>query len=465
MIFSNTDMNNGFYDVEVLEGTVVRKNMPRRKDVSMCKNPVEGKWENGFGSFETAIDFNDNILSKGLLFLGAAGQGKTNVMIKLSDCILMNLKPQDVVIFLDVKGDYYRTFYQKGDLVFSPTGGNCFLNLFEDIKNLPYGKELEHRVNEIVEYLYAGQSGVKEPFWTNAAQIVTKCFILYLLYQAAINDDDKDLNHAGLCKIIDGACGNIDDLTGCYEDYRNILNSNQQFRTAGMFLPPADGGMAMGFGVITEIIVMRNRMFTGSFGGKVSKQDEYYISPFMFSEKHSSSVVFMEYSPQYQQSSSYVFRYFIDMFITARMGSGYNGHGKTYLILDELALLPNLKRLDQAINLGRSLGICVIAGLQEMAQLKNNYYERPHQADVILNAFQSIVSFNCDDNSIEFVQKRLGNAKVQKRYQRAGGGIALGEPENIKAAEIYEFKSLKTGESIILLESEKPFRFQFVQYE
>jgi len=454
--------DQNFYDLHVLQGSVVCKNSPPKLRMNP-ENPIGGLCETDWQKIHTAVDFSDQILEKGLLFLGAAGQGKTNVMRKLADCILTKLSPQDVVVFFDVKGDYLKTFYQQGDRVLSPEKTNDIWNLFEDLQGV-YGIELNNRVNEIVEYLYAGQIS-KEPFWTNAAKIITKCFILYLLYQALIQQDNSMLNHAALCELINGNCHNDNELENGYETYRKILNSNENFKYAGMFLPPAENGIAMGFGVITEILVMKARMFSGLFGSKVTSPQQRYLSPFSFAQNTAGNVLFLEYPPQYQEASSYVFRYFIDMLIMYRMEYGPKNNGKTYFFLDEIALLPNLKRLDQATALGRGLGIRVIAGLQEMEQLRKNYNENPHLADVVLNSFQNIVTFKCDHDSIQFVQKQMGTAVVQKKYLRAGGGVALGNPESVPAAEAYEFQSLSRGESIIVLDGENPFRFRFDRYD
>lgn len=59
----------------------------------------------------------DKLLTMGLLFLGDAGQGKTNTMLSLTGQILENLEENDLAVIFDLKGDYQEAFYEDGDLI------------------------------------------------------------------------------------------------------------------------------------------------------------------------------------------------------------------------------------------------------------------------------------------------------------------------------------------------------------
>lgn len=427
-------------NIKVISGSIVSQNTP------LPINILESFMQ------------SDGILQKGLLFVGGAGQGKTNVMAKVAADILQNADSEDVVVFFDVKGDYQEKFYQQGDFLLSPTNDQFLWNLFEDLKILPFGAELENRVFETVNYLFAGQQSAKDPFWVNAAKQITYCLILHMLFEADENDNDSKLNHREFCRLIDQD----------YKSYREILMSNEKFRSAADFLPSADSGSNMGFSIITEILVMKQRMFLGAFGKKRVRSSQYYISPVAFplySNAGNSKVLFLAFNPQYKESCAPVFRYFLDMMLAAYSNPNRTFHGRLYLILDELALLPELNRLDQALTFERQCGVRVMAGLQDIEQIRHNYQENPHRANVILGAFQSIVAFKGNNESIEFVQKTLGNAEIQKRYIRAGGGIGWMEPKKVETVERYEFNNLERGEAIVHLADVNPFKIHFPLYE
>lgn len=139
--------------------------------------------------------------------------------------------------------------------------------------------------------------------------------------------------------------------------------------------------------------------------------------------------------------------------------------GRLYLILDELAALPTLRRLDQALEFGRGFQVRVVAGLQNVDQLRENYRENPHLANVILGSFQSIVAFHSDSNTAQFVKEKLGNARVSPVYTVLGGGVAYGPPETVPVLEPRLLLRLGMGDAVVALWGNEPFKFHFPLYE
>lgn len=431
-------------DVKVCEGSLVRMNPPL--DIHEIEYLMK----------------SDDVLKKGLLFIGGARQGKTNVMMKLAGDIFRMRNPDDLMVFLDVKGDYRETFYCDGDAVLSPTEDGCLWNFFDELKGIPFGGVLEARVLEIVEYLYYGQESPNMPFWNNAAKYITYCLILYLLLEADASGDDGILNHGELCRLIDSEIEGA-DFGSVYESYRELLQSYDRFRTAGMFLPPPESGAQMGVSVITEVVVMRRKLLWGNFGKQKTRNGQQYLSPGTLPFMHGEHVLFLEYNPRYQQSCESAFRAFTDMLIAAFLETGKTT-GRLYLFLDELALLPELNRLDQALNLGAEHGIRVVAGLQEIEQLRHCYQSHPHRANVILDAFQSQIVFNSDIETSGYISKKLGNALVQRRHTRAGGGVGYSEPVMVPSVEQYEFDEFIPGDAIVHFSGRKAFKTHFPLY-
>ncbi|MBR4026475.1 MAG: type IV secretion system DNA-binding domain-containing protein [Lachnospiraceae bacterium] len=434
--------------IEVIDGYLVRNTSP------LSIRQIERQMQ------------SDAILKKGLLFVGGARQGKTNVMRKVVSDIFDNKEDEDAVVFLDVKGDYYSTFFQEGDMVLDLLDDSCIWNVFEELKMLPFGYELDAKVREIIEYLFYGQQSEKEPFWTNAAKLITYCFMMYLLMEAEENNDDSNLNHEALCRMIDGELGYINEdseLEDIYNTYRRILNTYEKFQAIQVFLPPLETGSNMGGSIITEIIVMRQKLFLGTFGTRKTRANQQYISSGTLPMLSNSKVLFLEYNPTYQMSCACVFRCFIDMLIATYLDAR-TYKGKLYLVLDEIALLPELNRLAQALALGAQAGIRVIAGLQEIEQIKQNYRSNPHQANVIIGAFQSVIMFHSDTETVSYMQKRFGEALVSRKFIRAGGGVGFTEPVKVQTIESYEFAELTTGDAIVSFEGSRAFKIHFPRY-
>ena len=414
---------------------------------------------------------SDYVTQRGLIFIGGARQGKTNVILKVCSDIFNQAKKGDLIVFFDVKGDYSRIFYEDGDLYLSPLENKYLWNIFEDFKGLPPGNLLEYRVKETIEYLFVGMESEREPFWTNSAKLILYCFIMYMLMDADIKGDTSTLNHYNLSLLIDGEMEkcrkrNDKDAKDCYDSYREILQSNINFRSVAAMLPKKEINAAMGYSIITEILAMRDKIFVGSFRGKKHMNDQVYISPcYLPSNKKGPAVLFLKYNERYHDVCAPIFRCFVDMLIASYLeGVGCRG-GKLYLVLDELASLPELRRLGQALELGPQYGIRVIAGLQTVEQMRLNYSRTPNAANVILGGFQNTVAFKSDAETVNFLCERFGTALVQRVYTRAGGGIGYTEPSVVHSVEAYDLLTLSQGQAVVALEGEKPFILQFPLYK
>ena len=66
-----------------------------------------------------AIPIGESILSRHMLFLGGIGTGKTNAMNLFIRNTRRVMTDRDVMVIFDTKGDYYREFYEPGDIVIS----------------------------------------------------------------------------------------------------------------------------------------------------------------------------------------------------------------------------------------------------------------------------------------------------------------------------------------------------------
>ena len=84
-----------------------------------------------------AVRYDDEYLSRHLLFLGGIGTGKTNAMMQLVLALRERADPDDVFVVFDTKGDFLRESYRPGDAVISsdPEGvpGGVVWNLFREM--------------------------------------------------------------------------------------------------------------------------------------------------------------------------------------------------------------------------------------------------------------------------------------------------------------------------------------------
>ena len=132
-----------------------------------------------------------------------------------------------------------------------------------------------------------------------------------------------------------------------------------------------------------------------------------------------------------------------------------------YFIWDEMLLLPKLKHLSNGLNFGRSQGVKVLCGLQNVSGLADIYGEIG--AKRVLASFQSVVAFrNSDYDTRRFLMERLGQNYTNTSFSA--------QQENINVqregytVEDWEILALKLGEAVVNLKNESPFFFTMPKY-
>ena len=144
-------------NIQVFEGNELKTNPP---DLPMpgARCRLLGMDTSGRDFF---VPLNDNLFSQHMLFLGSIGTGKTNGIFQIISQLRNSMTSNDVMIIFDTKGDYYNTFYRKGDIVISndekATGPETkdYWNIFNEIE---LDESMEENIIEIARTLFYEKS-------------------------------------------------------------------------------------------------------------------------------------------------------------------------------------------------------------------------------------------------------------------------------------------------------------------
>ena len=279
----------------------------------------------------------------------------------------------------------------------------------------------------------------KEPFFPNASKDLFAACLSFLI------DEGKDLNNFSLREF-------FDNYTPA--DLQKGLSGTPGLKGAASYL---SGGDSLAYGVFSGLQQLVREIFIGNFRKKGSLSIRQLV------RERGGKTVFIEYDLGIGSALTPIYRLLFDMAIKEALARGAKGmvQGNVFLVADEFKLVPNLQHIDDAVNFGRSLGLKLVIGVQNVSQLYDIYGK--YRAESILSGISSLISFRLNDEaSRRYVQSVFGtNRKIEGFVQSVR---SKGLTENTKVAHVVEdwdITKLAIGESIIGFPGVDPFLFGF----
>lgn len=423
---------------KVIHGKMLENNMPPPdilKPVVRIPGVFKGKSQ-PFG-------LNEDILSKHLLLVGGTGSGKTNLFYHIVKQIKEKLSKDDVMLIFDSKGDFHKKFYSTGDVVI----GNSPIyreksdkwSIYEEIIVDGKGKILiAQNVQEICKSLFAerAKKNSNNPFFPNAARDLLASIMIALI-RDGVNFNNFDLKT------------HIDSIS--LEDLRMTLSRHLDLTSVASYVGEKSGAQAQG--VLSEMYSVTRDVLTGVFA------DVGDFSMRQFVRNKGGKTAFLEYDLAIGDVLSPIYTLLFDLALKEALGRE-STQGNVYLIADELKLLPNLRHLEDGINFGRSLGVKIMAGLQNIEQLNANY-ENEAKARNAIAGFSSVFAFRSNDYSTrEYISKLFGRNFIIEAFTEDGGKAHYEKREGFMV-EDWDLAELQVGEAIVGLPSTYPFKYKF----
>jgi hypothetical protein len=383
-----------------------------------------GPWPPG------GIDVTDAALSRHFLFLGAVGSGKTTAIKWLTARLRDGALADDVFVFFDAKGDYFRAFGRAGDVVLGADGNQAW-NVFADLG------EAEH-AREIATTLFApdlAASGANY-YFAGAACDVFSSLLLALGRASSVSNED-------LLRLVGGDAA---DVAGYLKDAGASAAADYLTGTPG-----------------ESVLLCLRKAVLRAFDGRFGVAGEFSVRSFIRCKQ--GRALFISHDLAIGASLLPVFQVLIDMAVKEALEIGrrnlVSGPGRVFFVLDEFALLPPLVHLGDGINFGRELGLRFIAGTQNMHQVLAGYGDNRGRS--MISGFGTVVAFRLmDASSRDMVRGRFGRNRKQ---------IAMDDPEHgalsrfmIVDGDVIEdsvLSSLKTGKCVVAPPEGLPFVYNF----
>lgn len=398
------------------------------------------------------IPVSGRLLSRHVMLLGGIGTGKTNAFFQMLDQLKDRMTEDDVMIIFDTKGDFYKEFYQPGDVVISndstavgPDGEPDYWNIFNEVAP---GEQEYASVMEIAKSLFKEAcEKTNQVFFPNAARDIFMATMLHFLRYSHRKESDVFLNNQSLIQFLKSKSS---------EDLRTMLGSYRDLSAMVSYISSDQSAQTQG--VLSELQQIVRDIFVGNFGKKGNLGLRELV------RQKGGRKIFIEYDLSYGELLTPIYSLMFDMAIKEALGRS-RSEGNVYFITDEFRLLPNLQHVDDAVNFGRSLGIRFMIGIQNLEQIYDNYgKERAHS---ILSGFLTSFNFRVNDpESREYIKNQFGkNRKLEAYYTVVQ---SKGMTEQIRegfVVEDWDVTRLKVGQAIIGFPEQQPFLFQFREYQ
>lgn len=389
-------------------------------------------------------------LSTGLMLLGGTGCGKSNVYRFLIDQLLGQLKPGSIALIFDPKGEFTKQVLASAGeqrvvlLSSDPADGGrtCHWNIYEELLCSSTPEEGELMARSFARALLADQIHSQQPFFGYAAADLFSLILIHHIRHARASGDYSQLNNAALVRF-------LNRLT--VEQLHQLIDQNLDFGYVTSFIGARGAGMTpQALGVLGTLHSMVNATFIGPF----RKAGRPLSMARLFRERQSrATVVLLKYTVKHKDALERILSLVVDQFIKEGL-STEDGSGDTFLLLDEMPMLPHLDMISAAVNFGRSKGMKTICGLQSVAQLPKE------QAASILAGFSSCLGFRCvDAESRQYLFARYGETFEELSY---GGKSVTQSSHLIRDCDLH---ALTPGIVYADFPGHSPFSFAFSEYQ
>ena len=410
-----------------------------------------------------SIGFSKYLLARGVLGIGAAGTGKTNLNLILEKAILETMESDAVHLVFDPKGDYLKQVVKKVPVknlfIISSDSRyrhiSKYWNMFAEIMSrgsdgrLAYTPDCDEIAFELVSSFFQEMESETQPiFPAMAGQLLTAMIIYYI--SCHWRNQPYRLNNRDFLNFVYAQKG---------EDIKKILEMKgmERYRSCANYISGGQSGNQTQ-GVLSYLNSVLRKIFVGSFAEADSERSFSVREIF---ERNQKAVIVIVYDLMRGNTLGPIYKILLDLSLKYSLGLLNGKKRNYYLLIDEWGMVPKLNYMSIALSYGRSQGVKVICGIQNVSAIQKIYGEE--EATAIMAGFQTLIGFRVADYpSRQYLMNHFGNNYQHYSYVDLNRNLHV-QREGY-SLEDWEILSLSCGQAAIYMVDEKPFFFQFPKY-
>ncbi len=324
------------------------------------------------------------------VIMGRPQVGKSTLIKCLLDQI-NKLQLGKRVVF-DSKGDYTSTHFQSGDLIFSPSVDQRSIRwtIFNDISSLS-------RIADMAAALIP--EGGKDPIWSTGARLIFEGLVLHCWHS----------NHKSNAYLWQCACLPPTEM-------KKIFIQTPGAEMAASLLDKPEVATSFSFSVNLKAYLKPVQLLARMDG-------PFSVRQWLVDGKKDG--LFVVSSPEHQEVLKPLMNLFLSTLLTAHKSLQDDRNRRIFYILDELAILPKVPGLSDALNFGPSKGLCAILGFQSYQQIEE-LYGRNTMESMLSAAGTNLIFSVGHDRTLEGLSKLIGEQEIIE-YR---GTLSTGPHEN-----------------------------------
>lgn len=332
-----------------------------------------------------------------LLLTGTTGAGKTNMLNELLPQIR---KAGNRAIIIDVTGEFIDRFYNpETDHILNPLKEGS-------VKWLPWNDcHSDEEFNSLAAAFVDGESIKTDRYWEDAARSVLSQALMKEKETRSIESMLEIINKAG---------------------FNDFCNHFADTDAAGFVSREAEKGTAS---VRSTLISKIEQLKILKDGGDFSIKD-------WVNGEENGGWLFISSTPNELDTLKPLISAWTNIAIKGILDRPHSGvNSKLWFVMDELPAMQKIPSLPIALAQGRKYGACVVAGIQNIAQLDRIYGRSGAQE--LLDLFRTKFFFAVSDNNIaEYASKSLGEIEIDETKESLSyGSNTMRDGVNINSAQ------------------------------